>query len=419
MAVTYEDFMAVLVPASKLTTAPEEPTGSFYIDTGGKDAARIKAAQGGEQWHKNVLELVGSLVAQSQSDEVILCMAPGLTLAGYTVADTIREMQPMILGARRKGFDAVKLEDNGGDPLAGYSIFSAQQLSSKTFPPIEWLIEPLLPRPSLTMLAGPPKVGKSWLCLFFALQVAEAGHEVIYIANEDNERRLQSRLCALSTFPPDGIQFIAGLGCAQPLPKGEKAHAFIRALKDRHPRMKCLVVDTLAAIRSQAPEKSKKDDYALSEEEFSALRKLAHELDLAIVLVHHTRKASESDASPVETILGSQGIAATVETIMVMKQEKGSQNVGLYVTGKDVEQQELVLPWQSPGFGWPSEMIKARLGPFQRKCHEFICHHPRCMQSEIAAALGCDKGQLSKAISTMAEYGLISRQEGGQLVARE
>lgn len=419
MTVTYEDFMAVLAPASQVTRAPEAPTGAFYIDTGDKDAARLHAALSGDHWHKNVLELVGSLVARGLSDEVILLLAAGLTLPGYTHADTTREMRLMINGARRKGFDAVKLEDDGGDPLSGYSISSAQELNSKTFPPTEWLIEPLLPRPSLTMLAGPPKVGKSWLCLFFALQVAEAGHEVIYIANEDNGRRLQSRLRVLSAFPPDGVHFIAGLECAKPLPKGEQAHSFIRALKDRHPKMKCLVVDTLAAIRSQPSEKSKKDDYALSEAEFSALRKLAHELDLAIVLVHHTRKASESDASPVETILGSQGIAATVETIMVMKQERASQNVGLYITGKDVEQQELVLPWQSPGFGWPSEMIIARLGPFQRKCLEFIRHHPRCMQSAIAAELDCDKGQLSKAIRTMVENGLIARQEGGQLVARE
>ena len=419
MAVTYENFMDAFVAPQRITTAPTQTIGSYYIDTGDKDAARIKAALSGDHWHKNVLELVGSFVARGLSDEVILLLAPRFTLPGYTDADTKRELRLMIDGARRKGFDAVKLEDDGGDPLSGYSISSAQELTSKTFPPIEWLIQPLLPRPSLTMLAGPPKVGKSWLCLFFALQVAEAGHEVIYIANEDNERRLQSRLCALSAFPPDGINFIAGLQCAKPIPKGEQAHIFIRALKDRHPKLKCLVVDTLAAIRSQPPEKSKKDDYALSEEEFSALRKLAHELDLAIVLVHHTRKASESDASPVETILGSQGIAATVETIMVMKQEKGSQDVGLYITGKDVEQQELVLPWQSPGFGWPSEMTIARLGPFQRKCLEFIRHHPRCMQSAIIAELGCDKGQLSKAIGTMAEYGLISRQEGGQLVARE
>ena len=142
------------------------------------------------------------------------------------------------------------------------------------------------------------------------------------------------------------------------------------------------------------------------------MRKLAHDLDLSIILVHHTRKAKEGDASPVETILGSQGIAATVETIMVMKPEIGSQDVGLYITGKDVEQQELVLPWQSPGFGWPQEMIEARLGGFQQKCLDYVREHPRCTQAAIVEHLDCDKGQLSTAINKMVTSGLIIRREG-------
>ena len=219
-------------------------------------------------------------------------------------------------------------------------------------------------------------------------------------------------------FPPDGIHFIAGLSSARPLPKGKAAHAFVKALKNKHPAMKCLVVDTLAAIRAEPSAKTRKDEYALSEEEFSGLRQLAHDLDIAIIIVHHTRKVTDSTASPVESILGSQGIAATVETIMVMKQETGSQNVGLYITGKDVEQQELVLPWQSPGFSWPRDMTEARLGPFQQKCLNYIRSHPRCMQGGLVASLNCDKGQVSVAVNTLIERGLVERQEGGYLTAR-
>ncbi len=166
------------------------------------------------------------------------------------------------------------------------------------------------------------------------------------------------------------------------------------------------------------PSKSKKDDYTLSEEEFSSLRKLAHELELAIILVHHTRKATDTDSSPVERLLGSQGIAATVETIMVMKQETGSQNVALHVTRKDVEQQDWVLPWQAPGFGWPREMTEARLGPFQHTCLEYVKDHPRCMQAAIAQAVGKDPSQVSRAISKLIECGLLNRDQEGRLVAK-
>lgn len=420
MAMSFEDFLKAYPAQDAGLASSAIPGPIFAIDTGDRNANRLRAAQSGVDWHSNVRDLVASLVTAGVSDVVIKALAPSITLPGYTVRQTEAELVPMITGARRKGFGLAEDREADGDvdPLDGFTIVSAQELSAKTFPPIEWLIKLLLPRPCLTMLAGPPKVGKSWLCLFLALQVAEAGHEVVYIASEDNELRLQSRLAAISPFPPSGIHFIAGLSSQKALPKGDEAHTLIRALKVKHPALECLVVDTLASIRAEPSGKSRKDEYALSEEEFSGLRRLAHDLDLAIVLVHHTRKATDSDASPVETILGSQGIAATVETIMVMRQEVGSRNAGLYITGKDVEQQELVLPWQGPGFGWPREMTEARLGSFQQKCLDFIRSHPRCMQGGLVAEFGCDKSQVSGAVAKLLERGLVERQEGGHLIAK-
>lgn len=419
MVMMLQDFVTKLQTSAETVPAKTNRSVTTNIATGDWNVDRVNSAKNDDQWHDHVLSFIGSLVAKNIDDQIILLMAEALTLPGYTVDQTKAEMQVMIDGARRKGYnhssEAELVFDN---ILDGYSILSIDELTRKEFAPIKWLIEPLLPCPSLTMLAGPPKVGKSWLCLFLALEVANHGHEVLYVANEDNERRLKSRVIDVNPFPPNGIHFLAGISSSRLLPKGDDAHDFIRALKDRYPKLKCLVVDTLASIRAEPPTKSKKDDYTLSEEEFSSLRKLAHELDLAIILVHHTRKATESDSSPVERLLGSQGIAATVETIMVMKQETGSQNVALHVTGKDVEQQDWVLPWQAPGFGWPREMTEARLGPFQHACLEYVKNHPRCMQAAVAEAFDKDPSQVSRAISKLLERGLLTRDPGGRLVAK-
>lgn len=417
MVMLHKDFLEKMRTIAESRAPTYIKNAASIITTGDWNIDRINAALSGNDWHLNLLSFVGSLVKKQLPDQVILLMAEALTLPGYTVDQTKAEMQKMIDGARKKGFDQTD-EVNFDDPLDGYNILSIEELSRKEFEPINWLIEPLLPCPSLTMLAGPPKVGKSWLCLFLALEVALRGHEVLYIANEDNERRLMSRVVDVSPFPPDGVHFLAGISNTRVLPKGEFAHDFIRAIKNHYPKVKCLVVDTLAAIRAEPPAKTKKDDYALSEEEFSALRKLAHELELAVILVHHTRKATDNDSSPVERLLGSQGIAATVETIMVLKQEPGSQDVALHVTGKDVEQQDWILPWHSPGFGWPKEMTEARLGSFQMDCLEHIRQHPRCMQVSIVQALSKDPSQVSRAISKLLEVGLIGRDRDGRLVAK-
>ena len=40
-------------------------------------------------------------------------------------------------------------------------------------------------------------------------------------------------------------------------------------------------------------------------------------------------------------ILGSTGISATVETIMVLQRQKGTQDINMLLTGKDIEEQHL------------------------------------------------------------------------------
>ena len=197
------------------------------------------------------------------------------------------------------------------DPLSGLNILSVDELNSKTFPPIKWLVEPLLPQPSLTMIAGPPKVGKSWLCLLFALHLAKNKHQIVYVANEDNERRLQNRLKGVCLFPPEGIFFIAGLSNEAQIPKGQRSHGFIRALKAKYPNLTCIVIDVFASIRGEPPRGNKRDEYTLLHDEISALRSITYETGISIILVHHTYTASDSDQNPVESLLGSQAIGAT------------------------------------------------------------------------------------------------------------
>src|SRR5262245_10961863 len=93
------------------------------------------------------------------------------------------------------------------DDFAPYSVpdglFSAAQLQSMRFPPISWVVRPYIAE-GVTILAGKPKLGKSWLALDWAIAVARGGFamgeiecavgDVLYLALEDNQRRLQGRI---------------------------------------------------------------------------------------------------------------------------------------------------------------------------------------------------------------------------------
>ena len=415
----FEDFRAVF--GATVESESETPPTYFNIDLGNTDDGWLAAIKRGEEWHNNLLKWTGSMVQRGLFDKDILAIAPEITLAGYTVSETETEMRRMIAGARQKGFETTtdtEVEIDLDDPLSGLNILSVDELTSKTFPPIKWLVEPLIPQPSLTMIAGPPKVGKSWLCLLIALHLAENQHQIVYVANEDNERRLQSRLVDVNPFPPDGIFFIAGLSNEVQIPKGQASHAFIRALKAKYPNLTCIVIDTFASIRAETPKGSKKDEYTLLHDEISALRRITYETGVSIILVHHTRKASDSDQNPVERLLGSQAIGATVDTIMVLKQATGSLDVELHAKGKDIEQQDLLLEWQGPGFHWPKEINEAKLGEFQEVCLELIRKHPRCTRTFLCEELNRDKSQVSRAVSRLMELGLVEQKEMGQLIAK-
>src|SRR3954471_18038926 len=89
--------------------------------------------------------------------------------------------------------------------------FSAAELQDMRFPPIKYVVPGYIAE-GLTLFAGKPKLGKSWLLLHAAIAVARGGYtlgdvacqagDVFYAALEDNQRRLQSRMTQLLGLQP-------------------------------------------------------------------------------------------------------------------------------------------------------------------------------------------------------------------------
>ena len=130
--------------------------------------------------------------------------------------------------------------------------------------------------------------------------------------------------------------------------------------------------------------------------------------------VHHTKKENgEFESTPIDKILGSQGIAATAETIVVLEQARGSQDANLFITGKDVEQQEEHrLHWTEQGFSEPQNKVLAERGPFQRKIIDYVKEHARCTQVAIADELGRTKQQVNAAVDTLLECRILQMIDG-------
>jgi hypothetical protein len=80
---------------------------------------------------------------------------------------------------------------------------TAAVLAEQDFPPVAFVVPGYIAE-GLTVIAGRPKTGKSWLALGWAAAVADGGMafgsipveagDVLYLALEDNQRRLKGRL---------------------------------------------------------------------------------------------------------------------------------------------------------------------------------------------------------------------------------
>jgi hypothetical protein len=107
-----------------------------------------------------------------------------------------------------------------------------------------------------------------------------------------------------------------------------------------------VVIDTLARFRK--PIDGKQQVYAADTEAIAGLQKIAIKHGLAIVVVHHDRKAQADD--PFDTVSGSLGLTGAADTILILKRQTGG--VTLYARGRDIEERETALHFDKTTCRW-------------------------------------------------------------------
>ncbi|MDE5936478.1 MAG: helicase RepA family protein [Ruminococcus sp.] len=217
------------------------------------------------------------------------------------------------------------------------------------YKPIEFVIDGLIAQ-GLYILAGTPKVGKSWLALDMCLSIAK-GEKVLgqktlqgtalYLCLEDSFQRIQNRLYQITDEPTDSLHFSV---MSESIGHGLEDQ--IEDFKNTHSDLKIVFIDTLQMVRNES-----ESNYGSDYKELSVLKSLADKLEIAIVVVHHTRKCSDSD--PFNMISGSTGLSGCVDGSMILIETKrGSRKAKLHCVGRDIENQEINLHFDSNFKKW-------------------------------------------------------------------
>lgn len=232
-------------------------------------------------------------------------------------------------------------------PFTPLDAVNAKTLLDMDVPPIRYIVSDLLPV-GLHLLAGSPKIGKSWFALWLCNQVA-AGENVwqfetarcttLYLSLEDTMDRLHLRLSTITETGSEDSWFATKTDAGA---LTSQLEAFIK----KHPDVGLIVIDTFARVREGA-ESSYLSDY----EEMKKSKELADNHRLALVLVHHLRKAPDSD--PVNMVSGSTGLIGAVDGIYVLEKDKRIENTAkLHITGRDTPDMQLELEFDRDDNVW-------------------------------------------------------------------
>lgn len=231
---------------------------------------------------------------------------------------------------------------------------SAKKLQELKLEKLYAIVENLLHQ-GFSVLAGAPKIGKSWISIDLAISVATGQtflgfatnkSSCIYLALEDSPNRLQDRLNKILNGKPAPENLKLAVNCST-LDNGliEELENYMK----EYPDTKLIIIDTLQKVRGTQHKSD--SSYSYDYREIGKLKTFADIHKICILVIHHLRKMKDSDVF--NQISGSTGLTGAADTMMVIDKIKNRDSEVLFsLTGRDVESLDKTLTFNKDLFKW-------------------------------------------------------------------
>ena len=304
-------------------------------------------------------------------------------------------------------------------------LVTDSELRQMALPPIRPVIPHLLME-GTTILAGRPKCGKSFMALQMAQALATGGRalgyfpiekpmNVVYFALEDGMGRLQGRLKSLDQSlgeiqTTDNIQYSFDLPPVAGKDPAQFADAILGPYITDNPDIGMIVIDTLARLMPVPGDKKRNEnayqaDYNLVKP-FQALSKAHH---IAIVLVHHTRKALGED--PIDEVSGTLGLTGGVDSVIIIKRPKRRKIGDLVIASRDLPGGEFAVEFADCLWSVLGESEAYHISEERKSVMEYLAEKGSrgATVAQVASDLGEPKASMRSKLRRMALDGQLER----------
>jgi hypothetical protein len=283
--------------------------------------------------------------------------------------------------------------------------FSAPELMALELPEAKEIIPGILYE-GTNLVVAPPKMGKTYLALGAGIAIASGGYalgkipvqqgDVLGLFLEDGTKRLQNRLRTML----DGNPAPERLTIATEWPAIDQGGVEkIKAWAKQAENPRAVLCDTLKRIRPIEYGNSRL--YDLDYNSCAPLTDLAHELGIAFLINHHTRKMQSTDH--IDMASGSLGLAASVDVVQTIKRARGESDAVLCISGRDCEDKELALKWDTKLTQWNllGEAAEYQLSNERRQVLALLKQSGPLAPKAVSELLGRNVGACKKLLWTM------------------
>ena len=358
--VPFERMMRAFPRVGKATAPSAE---GFSIDLGKQAMDRALAQQAimqGDDWHHNVVRLVGSYVAKGLADAEIHAITDNFTQPPYTVEDTRREVQQAIDGAREKGWtpkpdpvaDRMQAQNHAmsialepeqpdqpqqedakaqGEWPTPYDMFDASILPRR-----EWIYGYDYIKKYISVTASAGGIGKTSAIIVEALAIASGkpllgtavkSQENTWVINlEDPMSEMQMRTIAamkhhdLKPSEVKGKLFMDGEDTMSITLAAEGRDGLITndaLIEHMTKKIKANNIGVVIIDPFVSTHLVNENNNGSVQAVVSMLRKLARDTNTSIMLVHHIRKTNGEDAT-VDSVRGAVSLIGAARAARVI-----------------------------------------------------------------------------------------------------